>query len=72
MELITLHKQPTRGVLREKFCENMQQMYRRIPIPKCDFNNFIEITLQDVCSPINLLHILKTPFYKNTSGGLLP
>ena len=33
--------------------------------------NFIEITLQHGCSPVNLLHIFKTPSYKNTSGGLL-
>ena len=33
--------------------------------------NFIEITLQHGCSPVNLLHIFKTPFPKNTSGGLL-
>ena len=28
-------------------------------------------TLRHECSPVNLLHIFKTPFYKNTSGGLL-
>ena len=33
--------------------------------------NFIEITLRYGCSPVNLLHIFRTPFYKNTSGGLL-
>ena len=34
-------------------------------------NNFIEITLQHGCSPVNLLHIFRTPFPKNTSGGML-
>ena len=34
-------------------------------------SNFIEITLQDVCSPLNLLHIFRTPFTKNTSERLL-
>ena len=34
-------------------------------------NNFIEIPLQHGSSPGNLLHIFRTPFYKNTSGGLL-
>ena len=42
---------------------------------KCDFNkvarNFIEIVLWHGCSPVNLLHIFRTPFSKNTSGGLL-
>ena len=33
-------------------------------------SNFIEITLRHGCSPVNLLHILRTPFPKNTSGGL--
>ena len=44
-------------------------------MPKCDFNkvasNFIEITLQHTYSPVNLLHIFRTPFLKNTSGRLL-
>ena len=31
-------KQPSRGVLRKRCSENMQQIYRRTPIPKCDFN----------------------------------
>ena len=33
--------------------------------------NFIEITPRHGCSPINLLHIFRTPFLKNTSGRLL-
>ena len=33
--------------------------------------NFIEITLWHGCSPVNLLRIFRTPFYKNTSGWLL-
>ena len=32
--------------------------------------NFIEIALGHGCSPVNLLHILGTPFPKNTSEGL--
>ena len=32
---------------------------------------FIEITLRHGFSPINLLHISRTPFLKNTSGWLL-
>ena len=34
-------------------------------------SNFIEITLQHGCSPVNSLHIFRTPFTKNTSGRLL-
>ena len=41
---------------------------------KCGFNkvaNFFEITLRDGCSPVNLLHVFRTPFPKNTYRGLL-
>ena len=30
-------------------------------------SNFLEITLRHGCSPVNLLHIFKTPFPKNSS-----
>ena len=33
--------------------------------------NFIEIALRHRCSPVNLLHIFRTPFPWNTSGRLL-
>ena len=33
--------------------------------------NFIEITLRHGCSPVNLLHIFRTPFLKNTSERLV-
>ena len=33
--------------------------------------NFIETALRYGCSPVNLLHIFRTPFPKNTSGRLL-
>ena len=34
-------------------------------------SNFIEIALRHGCSPVNLLHIFRTPFPKNTSRWLL-
>ena len=34
-------------------------------------SHFIQIALWHGCSPVNLLHIFRTPFPKNTSGGLL-
>ena len=55
-----VQKQPSGGVHRKRCSENMQQIYRRAPMPKCDG-----------CSPVNLLHIFSTPFIKNTSGWLL-
>ena len=65
-------KQLSIGAIIKRYSENMQQICKRKPTPKCDFNsNFIEITLWYGCSPVNLLHIFRTPFYKNTYGGLL-
>ena len=37
-----LQKQPFRGVLRKRFSENMYQIYRRTPMPKCDFKKVAE------------------------------
>ena len=34
-------------------------------------SNFIEITLRYGCSPVNLLHIFRSPFPRNTSHWLL-
>ena len=31
-------KQPSRGVLSKRCSKNMQQIYRRTHMPKCDFN----------------------------------
>ena len=33
--------------------------------------NFIEMALRRGCFPVTLLHIFRTPFPKNTFGGLL-
>ena len=56
----TIQKQPSRGVLRKRCSENMQQIYRRTPMLKCDG-----------CSPVNLLHIFRTAFPRSTAGWLL-
>ena len=34
----TIQKQPPRGVLGKRCSENIQQIYRRTPMPKRDFN----------------------------------
>ena len=72
-----LQKQPSRGVLRKGCYENMQQIYRRtcqcvisIRLQSNLICNFIGIALWHGCSPVHLLHILRTPFDKNTSGQL--
>ena len=35
---IDVQKQPSRGILRKRCSQNMQQIYRRAPMPKCYFN----------------------------------
>ena len=35
-------------------------------MPKCDVNKVAEIALRHECSPVNLLHIFRTPFLENT------
>ena len=42
-------------------------LFRRKPMSKCDFN---KVTFHG-CSPVNLLHIFRTPFLNNTSGWML-
>ena len=51
-------KQPSRAVLRKRYSENVQH------------SNFIAIALRHGCSPVNLLHIFRTSFPKNSSGRL--
>ena len=36
--LYYIQKQPSRGVLSKSYSENMQQTYRRTPMPKCAFD----------------------------------
>ena len=55
-------KQPFRGVLRKRCFESMQQIYRKTPTLKHDFNKV-------GCSLVNLPHIFRTAFPKNTSDS---
>ena len=68
-------KQPPRGVPRKRRSENVQQIYRRNPCRSAIsiklLCNFIGIALRHGCSPVNFLHIFRTPVFKNTSGRLL-
>ena len=54
-------KQPSRGVLMKGYSDNIQQIYRRTPMSKSDFN---KVVLQSRCSPVNLLQIFRTPFLR--------
>ena len=71
-------KQPPRGVPRKRCSENMQQVYKRTSMPKCDFNK-VALQLQFVenpwflatwatLSPFSVIHIVlpkngALPFY---------
>ena len=66
-KFLKTQKQPSRGVLRKRCSENMQQIYRRTPMPKWGFNK----VPKHGCSSVNLLHISRTTFLKNTYGWLL-
>ena len=68
-------KQLFSGVLKKRRSERCSRLtgehpYRTAISIKLQ-SNFIEITLQNGCSPVNLLHIFRRSFPKNTSGRLL-
>ena len=45
--------------------ENMHQIYRRAPMPKCDFNKIAkQFTLRHGRSSVNLLHIFRAPLLR--------
>ena len=72
---VEFQKQPYRGVLRKSCSEICSKFtgehpYRNVISIKL-LCNFTEIAFWHRCSPVSLLHIFRTPFAKNTSGGLL-
>ena len=60
-----------KGVL--KICNlfTVEHLCRSVILIKLQ-SNFIEIALRHGCSHVNLLHIFRTPFPKNTSGWAAP
>ena len=56
--------------LQEKFLITGEHQCRSVILIKL-LCNFMEIALRHGCSPVNLLNIFRTPFPKNTYGGLL-
>ena len=60
-EFCDVQEQPPRGNPRKSCSENSQQIYRRTP----------PIALRHGRSPVNLLHVFRTAFPRNTSGWLL-
>ena len=68
-------KQPYRGVLKKRSPENMQQIYRRTPMSKCDFNKVVKQLYWNHTSPwvffCKCAAYFQKTFLKNTSGWLL-
>ena len=67
-----IHKQP-KVFLKKillKICSKFtaEHSYRSVVSMQ---SNFTEIALRHGCSPVNLLLIFRTPFFKNTHGRLL-
>ena len=68
--IANIQKQPSRGVPRKRCSENIIKFTGENPC-RSVISIIIEIALRHGCSPVNLLHIFKTPFSRNTSGRLL-
>ena len=64
---IKVQKQLSKAVLRKRCSANLQQIYRRTPMAKCNVN---KVAFHG-CTPVNLLQIFRTPFLKNSFGWLL-
>ena len=66
-----LQKRPCRNNALKIYSEFMGEHQCQSLISKNLQSNFIEITLRHRCSPVNLLYIFRTLFFKNISGGVL-
>ena len=68
-------KQPPRGVLKKRRSENMQQIYRRTPMPKCNFKKVAKQLYWNQTSTCvfscKFSASFRTPFTQNPSGWLL-
>ena len=73
--LSCLQMQPLRGVLRKRCLKTWSKFTGEYPCRSLISIKlrwtFIEIVLRNECSPVNLLHVFRTPLYKNTYGELL-
>ena len=72
---IYMQKQSPTGASRKRFLKICSKFWGEHPCRSAISiklqNNLIEITLWHGCSPVNLLHIFRTSFLKNNSGGLI-
>ena len=70
-----IQKQPPIGVFTKRWSENIQQIYRRTPMPKCDFNKVAKRLYWNRTSAwvfsCKFAYIFRTPFPRSTYGWLL-
>ena len=60
----------SKGVFKKKFFENTQQIYRRTPRPKCDFNK-VALQLYWNFTSAWVFSYKFAAYFQNTSGRLL-
>ena len=65
-----LQKLPSEVFLRKAFLKICSEFTRELPCQSVQ-SKFIKITLRHGCSPVNLMHIFRALFPKNTSEWLL-
>ena len=58
-------KQPPRGILKKRCSENMQQIYRRTPMLKCDFNKVAK-QLYWNCTSARVFSCKFAAYFQNT------
>ena len=72
---LLINNKLSRSVHGKRCSDKMQQIYKRTPITKCTFNKVARQLYWNLTSPwvfsINLLHIFRIFFPKNTYGGPL-
>ena len=66
-----IQKQPPGGAPRKSCSENMQQIYRRTPMPKHDSNKVAKQLYWDCTLALIFSCKIAVCFHKNTSGRLL-
>ena len=67
---LSLYKKSARFVLTKGMFRKYAKILQENTHAEPQFH-FIKIALQDECSPVKLMDVFQTPFYKNSPRGLL-
>ena len=67
---IIIQKQPSINILKKRCSKNMQKIYWKAPMLKCDFNKVAK-QLRHRCFFCEFGAYFQNNFFKNTYGGLL-